>query len=578
MSDSIFTITVLGTTDLDVKSPMLHVIVRISIVNGITGELLQKSDPERKVISANESSEYIPPVATKGVTIDNLSNLSPYWDEHFTFNEPLTTILSNDVLIFFEILETFIHTDKHGFTPIAWAFLRLRSPEEARNVGRPCQLQLHYYPSQTFDTSIKGNKLPVAGLLLSRRRCNARMTVEVSKAEPSESIEVLGRPLNIFQKETSREPLAKLIERNDADNEEDADKEKVEKLEKKRDKTRTVRPANRNCTVPKFLAAQIPAGERGALAMQFNKNGDILAIAIQELNDYTVQFFSCGTFDKLATIVAHVDLIYEIQFSLNDRLMMTVSADGMAKIWKGYDNYRLKQTLAHPTYVYTGKFHPQDDRLVFTAGMDGIIRMWDRPNQAVLMELKGHETRINSIAFSPDGKQLFSGDAQGVIIAWFTDLEKNGIDDIKRVKIVREGEITKCAITHLEMGKSNFSLMVHTQDSMVRIFETKVMVPSQRYSGILCRRYQMMSTFSPDGQYILGGSEDGCVVLWTVRKAEVVPVKEWMCRFDSPVTAVAWNRVENMVAFSSFGDSQPVLVFSDPDTPVKPELDDLDQF
>lgn len=88
----------------------------------------------------------------------------------------------------------------------------------------------------------------------------------------------------------------------------------------------------------------------------------------------------------------------------------------------------------------------------------------------------------------------------------------------------------------------------------------------------------MKSTFSPDGQYILSGSEDGCVVLWTVRKAEVVPVKEWTCRFDTPVTAVAWNRVENMVAFSSFGDSQPVLVFYDPENRARGPMDDLDYY
>jgi jouberin len=192
-------------------------------------------------------------------------------------------------------------------------------------------------------------------------------------------------------------------------------------------------------------------------------------------------------------------------------------------------------------------------------------------------ELEGHATRVNSVTFSPDGKTLFTGDAEGVICVWKTDLSKDGIDDIQRIKQVRETEIVQVPITHLEMGRSNFALIVHTRDNMVRVFETKVMVPSQRYTGIVCSRFQMMSTFSPDGRYILAGSEDGSVVLWTTRKSEAVSVKEWMCKFDQPVTAIAWNRVENMVAFSSFGDAQPILVFWDDKRPVT-QPDEFDIF
>jgi jouberin len=184
---------------------------------------------------------------------------------------------------------------------------------------------------------------------------------------------------------------------------------------------------------------------------------------------------------------------------------------------------------------------------------------------------------VNSITFSADGKTLFTGDAEGVICQWRTDLSKEGIDDIRLIKQVRENEIVQMPITHLEMGRSSFALIVHTRDNMVRLFETKVMVPSHRYSGIVCRRFQMMSTFSPDGKYILAGSEDGSVVLWTTKKSDPVPVKEWACKFDQPVTAIAWNRVENMVAFSSFGDAQPILVFWDDKRPVTP-ADGLNMF
>lgn len=573
--DEIFSITVMGSTDLDISSPMLNVIVRISIANATTGELIPKADVDKKCISAYEKTDYISPVATHGVKLDDLSTLSPYWDETFLYNETISSILSDEVLIFFEIFDTYIHSSRRNFTPIAWSFLRLKNPEDCRNLGRPCQLQLHYYPNVNFDISLKGIKLPIQTLLINRKKCKGYLTVEVKREEMQETYDITKRPRNSFQHEIGREELEKLINRKDEDeNEEEEKKEKS----KKKPKPRILRPANRKCTIPRLLKAQIPAGERGALALSFNRNGDVLAVAIQESKDFVIQLYTASinnSFEKFKTILAHVDLIYEITFSDDDRLMMTVSADGMAKVWLNEGKYNLVSSLAHPSYVYSGKFHPKEDRLVVTAGIDCIIRLWDRPKQQVIMEFTGHNTRINSLSFSADGASLYAGDADGIISVWATDLEPNGIDGFELVKLVKEGEIEKCTITHVEMGRSKFSLLVHTQDNVVRIFETKVMVPSQRYTGIICRKYRMMSTFSPDGKFILAGSEDGSVMLWTVRKAEPVTVSEWTCKFDAPVTAVAWNRVENMIAISSFAEGQPVLVFYDPDSPPSAQ-DDLD--
>jgi jouberin len=111
-----------------------------------------------------------------------------------------------------------------------------------------------------------------------------------------------------------------------------------------------------------------------------------------------------------------------------------------------------------------------------------LIRLWDCPSEVLVRELAGREARVNSVVFAPDGKTLFSGDADGVRVVRATDSAERGIDGFARAKIVREQEIAKVRITHLEMGRSNFSQIVHTRDNMIRVFETKVMVSSQRHS------------------------------------------------------------------------------------------------
>jgi len=571
MSAQIFTINVIGSSDLDVERPMRNVVVRISIVNGSTGELLPKSNPERQCISSNESTPFISPVCTKPVKIESIINLAPFWDDSFIYNENIDVIMSPDVILFFEIMDLDVPAREHHFAPIAWAFLRLKVNDDSNNIGHPCVLQLHSYPSG-FNPSLKGSFVPVFGLLSSRVKVSARLTVEVKSDVPQEPYDVTGRPKHFFQREVGSEDYTKLLHiEEDSDGGEDGENNE----EKKKKPRRQVRPSNRDCKIPRKLAAQIPAGERGAHALTFNKNGDLLVAAIQVDNDFTLQFFTTDTFRKIREIRAHVDLIYELSFSDDDRLLLSASADGMVKIWKGDgESKREKSILAHPKYIYSAKFHPQDDRLVVTGGYDGIIRLWDRPKQKVLREYRGNIGTINSLCFSPDGKSLYAGDSNGIITVWRTDLEEDGIDGIQLKIITKEDEIKKVSITSLSMERSNFSLLVHTQDNMIRIFETKVMVPCQRYGGIICQKFQMHSVFSPDGQFILAGSEDGGVMLWTVRKAEPIQVVEWNCRFDQPVTSVAWNRVENMVAFSSFGDAQPIIVFMDPTPPSAPMMDE----
>jgi WD40 repeat protein len=129
---------------------------------------------------------------------------------------------------------------------------------------------------------------------------------------------------------------------------------------KKKEK-REIRPANRDCQIPTDLVSQFPAGEHGGLALQFNKSGYALAMAVSDWTD-------------------------------DDSLLLSVSADQTAKVWKGYGHSGeskryLKQTLRHSTCVYSGKFHPDDDRLVVTAGQDGLIRVWSRVSQVVVLEL-----------------------------------------------------------------------------------------------------------------------------------------------------------------------------------------------
>jgi WD40 repeat protein len=59
--------------------------------------------------------------------------------------------------------------------------------------------------------------------------------------------------------------------------------------------------------------------------------------------------------------------------------------------------------------------------------IDKLIRLWDSPSEVVAREVAGREARVSLVAFAPDGKTLFSGDAEAVAsVAFFLSFHIDG--------------------------------------------------------------------------------------------------------------------------------------------------------
>jgi WD40 repeat protein len=536
MSGDIFSIRVIGSTELFSDNPLKNVIVRTSIANLSTGNLLEKSNPESKSLSQHEVTKYLPQCSTKPIPCCSIRSLSAIWKETFLFNEPVETILLDDTILIFEIIDQTIHPKRTCFNSIAWAFLKIKDQNGEPNFGRPAILQLFSYPPK-FDATIHGCSLPVLSLLSKRTHVNARLTVRIDVLEPQPFTEVTTRPLSVFEHECGKENDTGA---SDSDSDPPLD-----------------RAPPRKCAIPRRLAGQIPAGENGILSVRFNQAGTYLAAALQINGEYCIQLYQTTDLSLVQTVAGHIDLIYELAFSADGNRLLSVSSDGMAKIW-AVPKLSLLSSLPHAGYVYTGKFHPKKE-FVATGGIDGVLRIW-KANGDFLLHLSKHQSRINSLVFSPNGQRMFTGDATGVIGVWNVKAKKGEIT-VESVRVVTHREIQGICITHLSMGRNAYALLVVTQDSIVRSFETDAMEVTQRFPGAKCTRYRIEAAFSPDGAHVFAGSETGGVMLWSVHGREPEPVVQWNEKFAAPVTSIAWNPQIDMVAFASFAAGQSLLVF-----------------
>lgn len=542
-SRNIFSISVGGTSELECSCCFSNVGCKISIINDVTGDLIHKSSKDRKVFSANESTSYISSCTTKTVKSAKFDSPVFYWNETIFYNEDFQHIYKSDNIIIFEIIDYTLYEGQKGFINLAWGFLRLNE----KNINKQRTLQLYKYP-KNFKQGKNKIHCDIFDYFKTKEESSCLLSVLVSTVVPKEPVDVYHRPKFYYEIERGKQNIEILIEKGNEIVDIDIDNSERSDI-----------GVNVKSKIPNIMKTQIYPGENGALFLKFNHSGSLLAATIQKGQDFCIDIYDTDNFKLVLTLHAHLENIYELEFSRNDQKILSVSGDCMAKVWNIHT--KNAQILPHTKYVYSGKFHPLDNNFVFTAGYDAIIRVWNLEEGKLIKELHGHQTQINSIVFSPNGKRLFCGDNSGVISVWKTNLDKGGIGCLKCKQIVVEDEILNVPITCLEMVRSNLTILVQTQDDIIRVFDTKAMTTAQRYVGTHCKNFILKSTFSPDGAYVLSGSEDGSIHIWSVKMAKSIHINTWNKKFDHPVTAVAWNPIKNMITFSSYGGNQPILVF-----------------
>jgi len=105
---------------------------------------------------------------------------------------------------------------------------------------------------------------------------------------------------------------------------------------------------------------------------------------------------------------------------------------------------------------------------------------------------------------------------------------------------------------------------VHSRDNCVRLIEFESSQGpkiKKRFFGTVSKRLTVRSDVSPDGQYLVAGSEDGLPRVWDVGLEEARKVSDFECEIMDLVSDVAWNNRYNMFALCAFGQSFPVLIY-----------------
>lgn len=119
----------------------------------------------------------------------------------------------------------------------------------------------------------------------------------------------------------------------------------------------------------------------------------------------------------IARLAGHQQLINDVRFSPDARLIASASFDKSVKLWDGRTGKFLATFRGHVSRVYQVAWSA-DSRLMCSGSSDSTLKVWDVPSRKLLFDLPGHADEVYSVDWSPDGQRVASGGKDKVLKIW----------------------------------------------------------------------------------------------------------------------------------------------------------------
>ena len=135
-------------------------------------------------------------------------------------------------------------------------------------------------------------------------------------------------------------------------------------------------------------------------------------------DDGTARLWRADTGELIRPIGKHSSKVLAASFLANDRLIVTFDEGDTIWLWNADDGTAHRSLVGHSDRVRTVEVNRTGDRIV-SASADRTAHVWqlDSPMAPPLV-LCGHDGSVNTATFSPDGKQVLTSSEDGFAILW----------------------------------------------------------------------------------------------------------------------------------------------------------------
>nr|CAH8874572.1 unnamed protein product [Trichobilharzia regenti] len=284
-------------------------------------------------------------------------------------------------------------------------------------------------------------------------------------------------------------------------------------------------------------------------SLSFSSNGESL---ISSSDDDQMVIYDCSSGTPRRTLFSKKYGVNLIQFthSPSTAIHASTKIDDTIRYLSLHDNKYIRYFQSHVSRVVSLCMSPIDDTFL-SGAMDFTIRLWDlrSPNCHGVMHISGRPTT----AFDPEGLIFAAGiSSESVKLYDLRSFDKGPFATFKL-----GAEANGCFWTNLQFSPDGKALVLTTNGTHIRMIDafkgthlhTFTVVPN-------AERLMLNATFTPDSQFILVGSPDGVVHIWSVEtgvRVANIPGYENVNNLLNPaINSMAFNPRFAMLATGSF--------------------------
>ncbi|GLD92826.1 hypothetical protein PINS_up001405 [Pythium insidiosum] len=341
------------------------------------------------------------------------------------------------------------------------------------------------------------------------------------------------------------------------------------------------------CLVPQRVLHRLATGRQGCSSVAFSVDGLFLAAAVHNQtsvsNEWLVQVYQVSTGAIWQRCRGHHAMIHALEWSSSHSShLISASSDGTVCLWTVQLTARsgtsveplvVWQHIPGPVFVYSAVFHPVLNGIIVSGASDGVVRCWRVPLDLEAAQQRrviaqpvaswkapssenSMATAIHCTRIEAKSGRLFCGHSNGDISVWTPGPELQ----FQRSKTLTTGQ---SAIASMQLHPRKPHLIVLAQPHTLLHFELRsFLLLHKGYNGVVCQDLLVKSGFSPDGRFVVAGSQDGVPQLFQSLHGQRQERGVWGHRFfhGYPVMEIAWNPRAHIVALCAYGGNHPVVL------------------